>query len=434
MQNLQEALIAGGFISQGPSLQQLKADQNFAQQKAEAILAKCEEAGRAPTEAENKEIDMALEAVKSLTSKIQTKQHRLAQRATNQGGVLLIEGGRQFTMPAKRRLSIQYASDFHEYLASRGSKMGDALQEGADGQGGFVIPGLSAASYEGGSTTGQPITPSIVDQQIIELAPAETGVRLAASVIPTVMDIKLPRKTGFGSVAIKAESGGGTNLFADSDATLEQFTLSAFMIGGSHTVSWELMQDVPAFQRFVVTDLLLDHSVYEDNLFVNGNGTGQPEDSSATLAPASRAWQRVATATQVSCSKLPSRSRDSSTLCILAGRHGSSIGLPALSFGKHKMQANLFAPVWTRENGTDYLHGFPVNYSAAMPSIYSGHTPILFGNFKLGYVIGDRGGAGINVKILDQPLATAGQLIILAYRRTDGRIRRSEAIQAITLA
>ena len=277
MQNLQEALIAGGFISQGPSLQQLKADQNFAQQKAEAILAKCEEAGRAPTEAENKEIDMALEAVKSLTSKIQTKQHRLAQRATNQGGVLLIEGGRQFTMPAKRRLSIQYASDFHEYLASRGSKMGDALQEGADGQGGFVIPGLSAASYEGGSTTGQPITPSIVDQQIIELAPAETGVRLAASVIPTVMDIKLPRKTGFGSVAIKAESGGGTNLFADSDATLEQFTLSAFMIGGSHTVSWELMQDVPAFQRFVVTDLLLDHSVYEDNLFVNGNGTGQPE-------------------------------------------------------------------------------------------------------------------------------------------------------------
>jgi HK97 family phage major capsid protein len=57
----------------------------------------------------------------------------------------------------------------------------------------------------------------------------------------------------------------------------------------------------------------------------------------------------------------------------------------------------------------------------------------LFGDFKQGYVIGDRGGSGINVKILDQPKATEGILQLLAYRRTDGRIRRAEAIQAITL-
>jgi HK97 family phage major capsid protein len=101
---------------------------------------------------------------------------------------------------------------------------------------------------------------------------------------------------------------------------------------------------------------------------------------------------------------------------------------------KAQMAANLFAPVWTRENGRDYLHGFPVQFSASMPTIATGHTPILFGDFKNGYVIGDRGGSGINVKILDQPLATAGQLQLLAYRRTDGRVRRSEAIQAITLA
>ena len=41
--------------------------------------------------------------------------------------------------------------------------------------------------------------------------------------------------------------------------------------------------------------------------------------------------------------------------------------------------------------------------------------------------------AGINVKILDQPKAVEGILQFLAYRRTDGRVRRSEAIQAITL-
>jgi HK97 family phage major capsid protein len=59
---------------------------------------------------------------------------------------------------------------------------------------------------------------------------------------------------------------------------------------------------------------------------------------------------------------------------------------------------------------------------------------MLFGSFQDGYVIGDRGGAGTFVKILDQPLATAGQTVLLAYKRVDGRVRRSEAIQAVTIS
>jgi len=58
----------------------------------------------------------------------------------------------------------------------------------------------------------------------------------------------------------------------------------------------------------------------------------------------------------------------------------------------------------------------------------------LFGSFQDGYVIGDRGGAGTFVKLLDQPLATSGQTILLGYKRVDGRVRRSEALQAITIS
>ena len=77
--------------------------------------------------------------------------------------------------------------------------------------------------------------------------------------------------------------------------------------------------------------------------------------------------------------------------------------------------------------------GYPVTFSTAMPAIAASATPVLFGDFKQGYVIGDRGGSGINVKILDQPKAIEGILQLIAFRRTDGRVRRSEAIQAITL-
>jgi HK97 family phage major capsid protein len=100
---------------------------------------------------------------------------------------------------------------------------------------------------------------------------------------------------------------------------------------------------------------------------------------------------------------------------------------------KAQKQANLFEPVFTRVGTQDYLHGYPVAYSTAMPAVAAGATPVLFGNFKAGYVVGDRGGSGINVKVLDQPKALQGQVVLLAYRRTDGRVRRSEAIQAITL-
>jgi HK97 family phage major capsid protein len=96
---------------------------------------------------------------------------------------------------------------------------------------------------------------------------------------------------------------------------------------------------------------------------------------------------------------------------------------------KAQVETNLFNPIFTRVGNQDFLHGYPVAYSANMPTAARGSAPILFGDFKRGYVIGDRGGGGINVKVLDQPLATSGQIILLAYRRTDGRVRRSEAIQ-----
>ena len=105
----------------------------------------------------------------------------------------------------------------------------------------------------------------------------------------------------------------------------------------------------------------------------------------------------------------------------------------SIVFRKAQKQANLFEPVFTRSGGKDYLHGYPVTYSTAMPAIAASATPVLFGDFKQGYVIGDRGGSGINVKILDQPKATEGLIQLLCYRRMDARVRRSEAIQAITL-
>jgi HK97 family phage major capsid protein len=101
---------------------------------------------------------------------------------------------------------------------------------------------------------------------------------------------------------------------------------------------------------------------------------------------------------------------------------------------KAQVGANLFNPAWTRVGTQDFLHGFPVAYSAEMPAAIRGNCPAVFGDFKRGYVIGDRGGSGINVKVLDQPKAAQGILTLLTYRRTDGRVRLAEALQGYTIA
>jgi HK97 family phage major capsid protein len=110
-----------------------------------------------------------------------------------------------------------------------------------------------------------------------------------------------------------------------------------------------------------------------------------------------------------------------------------------LAIRRAQMQANLFVPVFSVDaDGTERILGKPVFYDVNAPALPTATTtgvlPILYGDLKAGYIVGVRGGAGINVKILDQPWANQGQLGILAYRRLDGRVRRSEAIQSIKVS
>jgi HK97 family phage major capsid protein len=270
--------------------------------------------------------------------------------------------------------------------------------------------------------------PIVVDDQIVPLAPSEMAVRRLALIFPTVSDIKVPQKASFGTAVIKAENAA----FTESDPTLGQFTLSAFLNGIQQTISWELAQDVPAFQSFCVGDMIIATQLKEEAFFINGTGTGQPQglignvgagvteepDANGNLISISGTLDLVGSLNEV----------------YHAGASFLMTRASSIIIRKAQVGANLFNPAWTRQGTQDYLHGYPVAYSSSMPTAARAGCPLLFGDFKAGYVIGDRGGSGINVKILDQPAAQLGQIVLLAYRRTDGRVRRSEAIQSYNVA
>jgi HK97 family phage major capsid protein len=398
------------------NLFEMKQQREVALAKADSLLKAAENAHRELNPAESAEVDTCMIAVNALNPQIKSIESRNTILKHVKSGMLIpaAPGGRGFEKPEPVTFSEDYANAFYEHIASGGKQ-------------------ISAALYEGSSTSGGYAVPVTVDGQIVPLAPNEMGVRKLANVIPTVMDIKVPSQASFGTAAGKAESSTSTpTSFTESDPTLGQFTLSAFMGGITHTVSWELAQDVPSFQSFAVTDMTLALQMYEENLFVNGTGTGQAQGLIGNVGVG-------VTEEPDSAGNLVSIS---GTLDILSKlnaiyHNGASwlMSRPtSIIIRKAQVQANLFEPVWTREGGQDYLHGYPVEYSTSMPAAARGAAPVLFGDFKLGYVIGDRGGSGINVKILDQPLATQGQIILLAYRRMDGRVRRSEAIQGYNVA
>jgi HK97 family phage major capsid protein len=406
------------------TLQEMKQAQKAALDQANALVTACETAGRGMTAAEEEHYKKHMESFRSFGAAAKAREDQntiMAVWPDGRPGLSAPVGAPDDRVALSRRsdgrvLNHDYRAAFYDYLSSNGQKLSAALYEGSGSAGGFAVP----------------VT---VQGQVVPLAPTDMGVREIATVIPTAMDIKIPRATTISLASAKAEGDGtGTNLFTESEPVLEQFELSAFMAGLQHIISWELAQDVPAFQQFAVGDMILAQSLFEENLFVNGTGTGQAQ---GLLGNVGAGITGVAAGTDNYASELLDATFSVLGTLKTAYHPGASWLMSratSIVLRKAQKDQNLFEPVFTRSGGKDYLHGYPVTYSTALPAVATGKTPVLFGDFRTAYVIGDRGGSGINVKILDQPRATEGLIVLLAYRRTDGRVRRSEAIQGITLA
>lgn len=355
----------------------------------------------------------------------------------------------------------EYARALHAFLQTGGKAHHDELTAGADGQGGYHIPGseqytrqrlangsfpkMSAATYEGaggGSDAAGGYAVSIpTEQQIVPLALPDLGVFNAATVIGTATDLKIPQAASFGTSALKAESTGTIATFGGTDPTLEQVLLSSFMVGAARIASWELLQDVKTFQEFLVTDLLNGQRILEGSLLASGTGANQPLGVFGNTGNGTGSAYELTGAATDAALLLNALFDVTATLKgpYQAGAVWIMSRATGLAIRRAQMQSNLFAPVVTTDpDGTERILGKPVFYDVNAPALptatSAGVTPILYGDFKQGYIIGVRGGGGINVKVLDQPLAMQGQLAILAYRRLDGRVRRSEAIQAVTIS
>jgi HK97 family phage major capsid protein len=458
------------------NLQEMKHEQKAALNAAEAIITAAESHGGNMTTAEKENYDNAMAKFGSLGRTIAARESQNTIlsffRNGKPSGVLLDPGtgGEQplgfmgpHSVPAAsaETRSPEYKASLLSFLRTGGKSHSEELTAGADGFGGYLVPGsepytrqrkangdfptMNAATYEGTQGSSNAAGGYAVDvptwQQIAPLAMPDLGIFDASMVIPTATDIKIPQQTAFGTSALKAESTGTIATFGGTDPTLGQITLTSYMAGALRLVSWELLQDVEMWNAFVVDDLLKGQRILEGQLLATGTGTNQAQGVFGNTGTGTGTAYQLTGAASDSTTLLDSLFDVTSTLKGSYQANASWIMSRAtgLAIRRAQMQANLFAPVATVDaDGTERILGKPVFYDVNAPALptatSSGVIPILFGDFKAGYIIGVRGGSGINVKVLDQPWASQGQLGILAYRRLDGRVRLSEAIQSVKVS
>ena len=450
-------------------LHELKTQHTEALDKAAAVLSRAEAAGRKELLApEQSLLDTHMAEAKGLEKQIKAVESQNGLRALcgprgffDAASTPALAG---FSQPSNGVIRMaeartpEYSAALHSFLKTGGKAHGDELTAGSDGAGGYHLPGseaytqqrlpngkASAALYEGtngGSNGAGAYTINIPTvQQIVPLAMPDLGIFDASTVIPTATNVKIPQQASFGTSAQKSESTGTIATFGGADPTLGQVELQAFMAGALRMASFELLQDVEMFQQFLVDDLIKGQRILEGSLLATGNGTTQPQGvfgNTGTGTGAAYALTGAATDGAILLDAL------FDVVATLKGAYQANAAWvmsrsTGLAIRRAQMQANLFVPVVTVDaDGTERILGKPVFYDVNAPALPSATTagvvPILYGDFKAGNLIGVRGGAGINVKILDQPWAAQGQIGILAYRRLDSRIRRSEAIQEITFS
>lgn len=281
----------------------------------------------------------------------------------------------------------------------------NALQVGADSEGGYLCPDTFADELVKGLT-------------------AQTVVRSLAKVINTSSgQHKIPVVASRGTASWIEEEGP----IPEGDDIFGQQHIGAHKVGTLIKVSEELLHD-SAFdlEQYFIDEFARRIGNKEEDAFLNGDGAGKPtgilNDAEVGLTAAS--------ATAITADELvdlfysldaPYRTNavwlvnDSTMRAIrkLKDANGQYLWQKALHEGDHET-----------------LLGKPIFHSPFAPELGAGKKAVAFGDFSF-YWIGDR--TGITFRRLNERYADTGQVGFLATKRVDGKLILPEAVKVLQM-
>ena len=307
------------------------------------------------------------------------------------------------------RASDEYKLAFWNMIRNRGEhfQVRNALQIGADSEGGFLCPD----EYE---------------HTLVQALTGENQLRSLCTIIRTESgDRKIPIVASHGTASWVEEEGQ----IPESDDAFGQISIGAHKVATMIKVSDELLQDsVFDVESYIASEFARRIGAAEEDAFINGNGTAKPTGLLHSVNGATTGVTTVGAAITadeiidlIHSVKSGYRKKavfllnDSTVKALRKLKDGS---------GQYLWQPGL------KEGQPDKLLSYRLVTSAYMPEVASGAKPVLFGDFS-SYWIADR--QGRSFQRLNELYAATGQIGFRATQRVDGRLVQSEGLKCLAM-
>ncbi len=297
------------------------------------------------------------------------------------------------------RASDEYRKAMTNALRSNFSNISNALKEGVDADGGYLVP-------------------DEYDSRLIDVLEEENIIRALATKINTSGDHKI-NIAATKPAASWIEEGES---LVWSDATFDQILLDAHKLHVAIQVTEELLYD-NAFdlENYIIDKFGQALANAEEDAFLNGTGGGKPvgifaETGGGTVADTVTAVKGDNLVNLVYALKRPYRKKAS---FILNDKTLVTLRTLKDTNGQYIWQASL------KDGEPERLLGYPVYTSAYAPL-----DAIAFGDYSY-YNIGDRGVRSF--KKLTELLAANDMVGFVAKERVDGKLVLPEAVQILKI-
>jgi len=309
----------------------------------------------------------------------------------------------------KPRATAEYKAAFNEYLRKpKGSVDGrflNALQVGTNSEGGYV-------THEEFQTS--------VEREMVNYNPF----RQYATVITTGGDRNIPFESTRGAASWTAEEAS----YPESDPAFGRVTLGAHKLAKIVKVSEELVNDSDFDLFGYLTENFAEaFGVAEENAFLNGTGSGQPNGLLTIAGDVGTAETAVTEdALDDLFWGLGAAERRNGVFCF-GDSSLRSISKLKNSNGDRIWQPGLTAGAPDTILGRPYINSDHMGDAANSPEEIVGY----FGNLSK-FIIADR--TDMVIQRLDERYADSGQVGFRAYRRTDANAAITSAHKSLTLS
>ena len=278
----------------------------------------------------------------------------------------------------------------------------DALKEGSDGSGGYLVP-------------------DEFDERIIKALEEENILRKLGKVIKTEHTHKIPRMVD----GYEAEWYDENDRFNFSGAKFDEIVFNAYKLGALIKVSNEFLEDTPKdIENFICEMIVERFSRSEEEAFFAGDGIGKP------LGIIHQAQVGAVTENDGDIN-LDDIIELTYSVKKLYRENAVFIMSEEVCAHLKKFKNYNGRNVWKVVNGEpDTLFGYPVYTTTKLDGIKSGNKPVLFGNFDY-YCIAERGNRII--RRLSERYAELGQVGFIGTQRVDAKLVDPEAVKSLEI-